>query len=201
MELFLSAFSICIRDLDWAHEGVGAFTESAKAGILYIENAGNLGTIGLPWSCRRSHLETANEPQPGEPPRGQSTSTFAIGLKASEPAQPRRAIPFCAIRLFRPPKELVVDPARGAWQPETFPKTATYCHLLPFWSLKTAKSVAFLSVPLALGRTGKPEIRAWNRERAERGLRWNGAIECRVSHDCADVRDCVCVIDDKHGKL
>ena len=75
---------------------------------------------------------------------------------------------------------------RGAWQPETFPKTATYCHLLPFWSLKTAKSVAFLSVPLALGRrTGKPEIRAWNRERAERGLRWNGAIECRVSHECA----------------
>ena len=49
-------------------------------------------------------------------------------------------------------KEFVVN--RVSWRPnglETFPKTATYCHLLPFWSRKTATSVsavAFLTCPL-----------------------------------------------------
>jgi hypothetical protein len=47
----------------------------------------------------------------------------------------------------QPSKKLVVDGvARGEKPLETFPKTATYCHLLPFWSRKTAKSVATVSI-------------------------------------------------------
>jgi hypothetical protein len=49
--------------------------------------------------------------------------------------------------------------SRGARQPEPFPKTATYCHLLPFCSRKTASFVStvpfhFLpleGVPASLG--------------------------------------------------
>ena len=36
-------------------------------------------------------------------------------------------------------------PSRGRDGPETFPKTATYCHLLPFWTRKTATPVATVS--------------------------------------------------------
>jgi hypothetical protein len=32
--------------------------------------------------------------------------------------------------------------SRGASRPETFPKPAIYCHLLPFWSRKTATAVS-----------------------------------------------------------
>jgi hypothetical protein len=44
----------------------------------------------------------------------------------------------------------------GARRPETFPKTATYCHLLPFWSRKTVTTVSihflpFGGVPASLG--------------------------------------------------
>ena len=54
----------------------------------------------------------------------------------------------------------------GASQPETFPKTAIYCHLLPFWSRKTAKPVATVSFrPWARGHAGKPGLQAQNRER------------------------------------
>ena len=61
---------------------------------------------------------------------------------------------------------------------ETFPKTAIYCHLLPFWSRKTAKSVSTVSilflpfegVPASLG----PGLRTVSGGQKE--LRWGVAI-------------------------
>jgi hypothetical protein len=44
------------------------------------------------------------------------------------------------------PKKSPAIASRGARRPETFPKAATYCHLLPFWSRKTAKSVSTVSI-------------------------------------------------------
>ena len=52
--------------------------------------------------------------------------------------------------------------SRRARRPETFPKTAIYCHLLPFWSRKTATPVATVSFVLApRGHAGRPDISHW----------------------------------------
>ena len=44
------------------------------------------------------------------------------------------------------PKNSLSIASRGRDGWETFPKPATYCHLLPFWSRKTVRSVSTVSI-------------------------------------------------------
>ena len=70
--------------------------------------------------------------------------------------------------------------SRGARQPETFPKTAIYCHLLPFAAtkpLQPLESVAIEDRPASLGPG------AQSGEWGEEWPRWNVAIDCRLSQD------------------
>ena len=52
------------------------------------------------------------------------------------------------IRRRHPCREFVVDGiGRGREVLETFPKPATYCHLLPFWGGKIATTVSIVPIP------------------------------------------------------
>ena len=57
-------------------------------------------------------------------------------------------------------KEFVVNRVSGSSNgSETFPKAATYCHLLPYWSRKTATSVSAVAFRTCLpGHVCWPEI-------------------------------------------
>jgi hypothetical protein len=74
---------------------------------------------------------------------------------------------------------------RHGW--ETFPKTAIYCHLLAFWSRKTAKSVLTVSIRF-LPFEGVPASRGPGLRTASGGqeeLRWGVAI---ASSLCTQMR-------------
>jgi hypothetical protein len=140
----------------------------AKARILYI------GTLGMVRANDWSTMVTW--PRPSRirertakwlDSLGGSANTFTIGLNASEPAaaMPRRRF-VCLLGFGSHLKNSLSIASRGARQPETFPKTAIHCHLLPFWSRKTAKPDATVSFPpWPRGHAGKPGPRAMNRER------------------------------------
>ena len=72
---------------------VGAFSKSAKAGILYKDTLGMSAlTIRRKWSCRRGILQRAIEQQPGQIPWDAAPIRSPFKLNASEPAaaMPRR---------------------------------------------------------------------------------------------------------------
>jgi hypothetical protein len=74
----------------------------------------------------------------------------------------------CAVGLRQPPKELVAD--RVAWG-EAAGDLPKNCHLLPFWSRKTAKPVATVSFrPWARRHPGKPGSKLRTASGAERSL-------------------------------
>ena len=161
--------------------------KSAKARILYIEAAGKVRAND--WSTM-----VILSPQPSRNRErtatwldslGRSANTFAIGLNASEPAaaMPRHRF-VCSLGFVSHLKNSLSIASCGARRPETFPKTAIYCHLLPFWSRKTATPVSTVSfLPCPRGHAGQPGPRAENRERGQEEPRWKVATECRLSHD------------------
>ena len=78
---------------------------------------------------------------------------------------------------------------------ETLPKTATYCHLLPFWSRKTATPIATVSVvhcpsramPASLG----PGLRTASRaKRSLRGILRPSAV-CHTTGESTSTDDCI----------
>jgi hypothetical protein len=111
-------------------------------------------TIDRRWSCRRGHLESANEPRPGQ-------------------------IPWTDPPIHLPPKEFVFN--RVARAAGDLPKN---CHLSPFWCRKTAALIATVPFLLApRGRAGQPGPRAENRARGQEVSRRNVAIECGLCRD------------------
>ena len=110
---------------------VGALTNSAKPGILYMEAIAKLrATTDRRWSClppppSRNHERAASWLDSFRGP----ANTFTIGLNSSDPAA---AIPrcrfVCAFVLRQPPSEIVVDRVTRGEAVGDLPKN---CHLLP----------------------------------------------------------------------
>ena len=72
----------------------------------------------------------------------------------------------CELGFVSHPKNSLSFASAGRQGSETFPKTATYCHLLPFCHRKThtpVRTVSFVRCPLR--GAGQPGPRAENRER------------------------------------
>jgi hypothetical protein len=72
--------------------------------------------------------------------------------------QNRRKPTVCGKQIWRrqTSREFVFDRiGRGREVSETFPKPATYCHLLPFWSGKIATSISIVPFP-TLPKEGMP---------------------------------------------
>ena len=95
-----------------------------------------------------------------------------------------RGIALCTFGLRQPTQRTHCRSRRaGARQPGTFPKTAIYCHLLPFGRRKTATSVSTIhflrleGVPASLG----PGLRTVSG--ADRSLGAKAVTECHLSHD------------------
>ena len=71
----------------------------------------------------------------------------------------------------------------GARRPETFPKTAIYCHLLPFSRRKTVMAALTVLFIYHQGHAGQPGSRAEYRERGREEPRCKTATECHLFHD------------------
>jgi hypothetical protein len=125
-------------------------------------------TIRRRWSCRRGHLEIPNEPQPGQIPWPDPPIRSPLGATHPSPRRRLRGI-FCVpLGFASAPKNSLSTASRWARQPETFPKTAIHCHVLPFCSRKIALPVAVVLFLLATrGHAGQPGPRAEKRERGQ----------------------------------
>jgi hypothetical protein len=63
---------------------------------------------------------------------------------------------------------------------EPFPKTAIYCHLLPFCAAKSLRLLqSYISLLAPRGRAGQPGPRAENRERGRQEPRCQAVTECQ----------------------
>ena len=103
---------------------MGALTKSANPGILYMGTTGKWGAGDLPSIVMSPWLLNVR-----------MNPNLA---KLSPPVHPR----VC------PLTNSFSITSHGARRPETFPKTAIHCHLLPFSSRKTAKPDAAVYIPL-----------------------------------------------------
>jgi hypothetical protein len=78
------------------------------------------------------------------------------------------------------PREFAVDRIRRRrGNSETFPKPATYCHLLPFWSRKTARSVSTVAIPFLHFDRRRPSC-----PKAENGERRHAEPRCNAVNEC-----------------
>jgi hypothetical protein len=134
LEIFISPFSIYTRDLDWRALGRRCINEICKNSyIVYrrrgIARANDWPTMVMSPRPSRKRVRTATWPES----LGRSAIMFAIGLNASElaAAMPRHRLCVTLGLVGRLQNSLPIA-SLGARLPETFPKTAIYCHLLPF---------------------------------------------------------------------
>ena len=136
MEIFLSPFRICTRDQDWRASGRRCINEFCKSVYIIYRTTGG--------TARRRSIDDGH---------------VAVAMSKARTNRNLARFPGpigqCVCHL----KNSLSIASRGARRPETFPKTAIYCHLLPFCSRKTAMPVRIVSIlslvtghfPLALG--------------------------------------------------
>ena len=162
LEIFLSPVGFYTSGQDSSALGRGCINEIRKTRYnVYIGAIGKLCACTLPsMVISPGYLECTDEPRRGQIPSANPPNTIVLERTRFSIA------------------------SRGCRRPEPFPKTAIYCHLLPFWSRKTATPDA--TVPFASSfrvRAGQPGTRAENRERGPPGASFRSRHPTAISYD------------------